>query len=66
MKTYKIGRDRKTTGERMSYYGVHCVLVEFPLLLTCILSVIAAEYGYFLPIQRARVTTCEVTNARAI
>lgn len=58
MKTYKIGRDRKTTSERMSYYGVHCVLVEFPLLLTCILSVIAAEYGYFsvhASLQRASV-----------
>ena len=56
MKSYKIGRDRKTTGERMSYYSVHCVLVEFPLLLTCILSVIAAEYGYFsvrVSLQRA-------------
>lgn len=44
----------------MSYYGVHCVLVEFPLLLTRILSVIAAEYGYFIVLVRAyNVRACE-------
>lgn len=37
----------------MSYYVVHCVLVEFPLLLTCILSVIASEYGRFIVLVRA-------------
>lgn len=59
MKSYKNRSQRKTTGERTSYYGVHCVLDEFPLLLTCILSVIASEYGYFSMLVRYNVRACE-------
>ena len=47
MKSYKNRSRRKTTGEIIQLlWRVLCIVLDVDHL-TCILSVIAAEYGYF-------------------